>query len=154
MYAIISLPPTELDESIGYIPFREFIPFLPNSYHSAPKSTPVLNISDLVLTIISLGLIFIEYTADHQMYEFQTSKYASREPKIDGKYPITHHPGFITTGLFKYTRHPNFAAEQLFWACQALFVVGAGRSSAVTRQAWMGGGVFGPPFAVSEFDNN
>ena len=102
--------------------------------------------------------------ADRQMYAFQSSKYASSAEKITSEprstsyfaqaprpapFPKSHHPGFITSGLFAWTRHPNFAAEQLFWFSQALFVVCAGDSSGVTRLGWVRGSVLGPSFAVN-----
>lgn len=64
-------------------------------------------------------------------------------------YPAKYHPGFPTTGLFRIVRHANFAAEQLFWVVQALFVVAAGESSGVTKNGWVMGSVFGPCFVVS-----
>lgn len=64
-------------------------------------------------------------------------------------YSRQYHPGFPTKGLFGIVRHANFAAEQLFWFSQSLFVVAAGESSRATRSRWIGGSVFGPPLAVS-----
>ncbi|OCF39083.1 hypothetical protein I317_07107 [Kwoniella heveanensis CBS 569] len=66
-------------------------------------------------------------------------------------YPLSHHPGFPTRGRWRWSRHPNFAAEQLFWVTQALIVVGGARSSGVTRRGWGAGAgsVFGPCFALS-----
>lgn len=171
LQSVLLLPPSELSPGpLGLaIPFSAVTPFLPRAYHSAPPSTPILNIYDLLLTALSLTLLAIEYFADKQMYAFQQSKHnAPRDTPLihptfsrtgsgsrfkgaptPSSYPETHHPGFRTKGLFKWSRHPNFAAEQLFWFTQALFVVGAGESSGVTRSGWMGSSVFGPPFAVS-----
>ena len=166
LHAVLILPPAELSGMLGLsIPFSTIRPFLPASFqNAAPPSTPILNIGDLILVVIGLSLITIEGIADHQMISFQSSKYAQPptapmvEPKpIDSgfaaapkpaRYPASHHPGFITTGLFKISRHPNFACEQLFWTVQALFVIGGADSSGVTRTGWLGGGIFGPCFAV------
>lgn len=168
--AVLTLPPSELSPGWSnlHIPFSTITPFLPKSYHSASPHTPVLNLSDLFLTALSLTILYVEYKADRQMYAFQEAKHGvpKNTPLIHppfsrhgsgsaikgaprpAAYPEAYHPGFPTEGMYKWSRHPNFAAEQLFWFTQALFVVGAGESSGVTRSGWMGASVFGPPFAV------
>ncbi len=158
-----------MELSAGPIPalsisYSAFLPFLPARYRSAPASTPVLSIVDLSLTVFGLTLVIIEYTADDKMFSFQSSKHSDHPPSEmvhppkpksgpntlqPAAYPRSHHPGFPTKGLFKWARHPNFAAEQLFWVNQAMFVAAAGESSEVTRSGWVSGGVFGPCFAVS-----
>ena len=161
LHSVLVRPPAEL--SPGPIPALS-VPLLPTRYHSAPPSTPVLNLADLFLLFFGLFLVTIEYTADNAMFAFQSSKHSSKQssemivpPKgrsptsglpQPSPYPRSHHPGFLTEGLFRLSRHPNFAAEQLFWTNQALFVVAAGESSGVTRNGWVSGGVFGPCFAV------
>ena len=44
-------------------------------------------------------------------------------------YPRKYHPGYKTHGMWKWSRHPNFAAEQLFWLFQALFTISATATS-------------------------
>lgn len=170
VHAALVMPPSEL--SAGpipkfSIPFAAFQSFLPRSHQSAPSSTPVLNLVDLFLVIVSLGWLYFEWTTDRQMYAFQESKHhpPGQTKKIHpgphtprskftsapkpASYPASHNPGFPTQSVWRWSRHPNFAAEQLFWLTQALFVVGAGESSGVTRSGWVGGSVFGPSLAVS-----
>jgi steroid 5-alpha reductase family enzyme len=170
VHAVMSMPPSELSAgpiSALSIPFSSLIPFLPISRISAPPSTPILNLADLFLTALSVGLLYVEWTSDRQMYEFQESKHnAPKDTKRihpgpftprsmftgapqPASFPVSHNPGFPTKSLWRYSRHPNFAAEQLFWFTQALFVVGAAESSGITRSGWVGGSVFGPAFAVS-----
>lgn len=170
VHAVMVMPPSELSAgpiSALSIPFSFLQPFLPESHMSASPSTPILNLADLFLLLLSIGWLYIEWTADRQMYEFQEAKHApppntkkihpgpyTPKSSIKGapqpaSYPASHNPGFPTKSLWKWSRHPNFAAEQLFWFTQALFVVGAGESSGITRSGWVGGSVFGPAFAVS-----
>jgi len=170
VHAVMVMPPSELSAgpiSAFSIPFSALIPFLPISHISAPPSTPILNLADLFLTALSVGLLYIEWTSDRQMYEFQESKHNAPAGTVKihpgpftprsmftgapqpASFPVSHNPGFPTKSLWRYSRHPNFAAEQLFWFTQALFVVGAGESSGVTRSGWVGASVFGPAFAVS-----
>lgn len=162
------LPPMELSPApipALSIPYSAFKPFLPAHFHSASGSTPVLNLADLVLFVIGCGFVLIEYKADNAMYAFQQTKHGSKskdvvQPQLTPQqkaskgpkptaYPRSHHPGFITSGLFSWVRHPNFMGEQLFWVTQALFVVAAGESSGITKSGWVKGSVFGPCFAVS-----
>ena len=71
-----------------------------------------LGLFDLFLAIILLGLIFIEYLADQQQYDYQSSKYAQlKKGKEEPFYKI----GFVHTGLWAYIRHPNYMAEQAIW---------------------------------------
>jgi steroid 5-alpha reductase family enzyme len=167
MHAVITLPPAELSaEPIPAltIPFRAVMPFLPTRFHSADPSVPVLNLADFALTVIAFGLLYIEYKADETMHAYQSAKHSTTtdlvQPPIQSQpipadwpkpmpYPHSFHPGFPVDGMYKWSRHPNFAAEQLFWLTQALFVVGAGESSGVTRTGWVGGSIFAGAFSVS-----
>ncbi|RSH91714.1 hypothetical protein EHS25_009083 [Saitozyma podzolica] len=171
MHAVLTLPPSELSPqpipSLS-IPFRAVLPYLPKRLHSANPYTPILNLADISLALIALGLLYIEYRADETMYAYQTAKHSAQaKSKSDmvlpnapngqnpaswpepTAYPRDFHPGFPTKGLYRWSRHPNFAAEQLFWLTQTLFVVAAGESSGVTRTGWVGGSVFAGSFALS-----
>ncbi|WWC94661.1 hypothetical protein V866_001509 [Kwoniella sp. B9012] len=170
IYAIMSLPPSELSSTSRYgIPFRSISPFLPERYrNSAPGGTVVLNLADLVVSLLAIGCLIMEYTADSQMYEFQSTKHnlittlpkekLVNPPQPNPKqsksnlpqptvYPPSHHPGFPTKGIWRYSRHPNFASEQLFWVTQALFVIAGSDSSGVTRRG--DACVWAPCFALS-----
>ncbi|KAI8817367.1 uncharacterized protein EV422DRAFT_221877 [Fimicolochytrium jonesii] len=71
-----------------------------------------------------------EITADNQQLAFQTAKYARLDArKKAGKGSVENDPkfarGFITSGLFKYSRHPNFFCEISLWWCVYAFSVSA-----------------------------
>ena len=50
-----------------------------------------------------------ESIADRQQWNFQTAKYAAKDrgETVDKE--------FLTTGLFRFSRHPNFFCEQALW---------------------------------------
>lgn len=75
---------------------------------------------DAVATLGFVGLLALETVADEQQWRFQEDK---RKKKERGE-PIER--PFLTTGLFRYSRHPNFFAEQGMWWCVYLFSVAAG----------------------------
>ena len=56
---------------------------------------------DLVATAITLGEIIIESLADRQLYNFRSKRENPEQ--------------FITTGLWSYSRHPNYFGEVSFW---------------------------------------
>ncbi|MGB1452105.1 MAG: DUF1295 domain-containing protein, partial [Crocinitomicaceae bacterium] len=73
--------------------------------------TPI-GLFDIILAIVILLLIFIEFLADQQQYNYQTEKYKQMESgNVDPYYKI----GFVHTGLWAYMRHPNYMAEQAIW---------------------------------------
>ena len=59
---------------------------------------------------------FLETIADRQQFAFQTAKYAS------GAKPTK---GFLDTGVWAYSRHPNYFAEVLLWWAFYGFAVAA-----------------------------
>lgn len=61
-----------------------------------------------------------ETIADEQQWRFQTDKQRRKKAGL----PIEHQ--FLTTGLFRWSRHPNFFCEQAMWWCIYLFGVAAG----------------------------
>ena len=75
---------------------------------------------DAVATLVFLALLVGETTADEQQWRFQTDKKARRARGES----IEHE--FLTTGLFRYSRHPNFFCEQGMWWTLCLFPIAAG----------------------------
>jgi steroid 5-alpha reductase family enzyme len=63
---------------------------------------------DYVLTALFLILVLTETVADNQQWAFQQEK--RRLQQKGSSLPSPYSLGFITTGLFKYSRHPNFFA--------------------------------------------
>ncbi|KFM27747.1 Uncharacterized protein F751_2738 [Auxenochlorella protothecoides] len=85
-----------------------------------------LNRIDALAFLLCSGFLALETAADHQMWNFQVAKHAKAAAgkRLTGDYGR----GFLTSGLFAYSRHPNFFAEQAFWASIYLFGVAASGS--------------------------
>ncbi|KAL2885526.1 DUF1295 domain protein [Ceratocystis lukuohia] len=72
---------------------------------------------DLAYFIICLALVGLEYIADGQQWDYHQAKisYQATAKVPKGYTQEELERGFITRGLWKYVRHPNFVGEQLFW---------------------------------------
>lgn len=77
----------------------------PIFYVSSHRTVP-LNLWDLVCTVLFFFFFIIEVTADQQQWNFHADK--------EAKHPSTK-DGFLRTGLFRYSRHPNFFSEICIW---------------------------------------
>jgi steroid 5-alpha reductase family enzyme len=75
-------------------------------YYVASHRTVPLNLWDFGCTLLFLCLFILEVTADQQQWDFHGDKKANRPETKDG---------FLQTGLFKYSRHPNFFSEICIW---------------------------------------
>jgi steroid 5-alpha reductase family enzyme len=78
---------------------------------------------DAVAAALCAAALVLEAIADNQQLAFQTDKWeriATRRPLSDDAAR-----GFLTAGLFRFSRHPNFFAEQAFWWCMCLFATAA-----------------------------
>mmetsp|Transcript_38708 Transcript_38708/g.121318 ORF Transcript_38708/g.121318 Transcript_38708/m.121318 type:complete len:153 (-) Transcript_38708:294-752(-) len=72
-----------------------------------------------------------ETLADEQQWEFQSIKHS--KDKLTAKQEVRAEQlkfdlkrGFISSGLFRFSRHPNFFCEQAMWVTFSLFGVAAG----------------------------
>jgi len=72
------------------------------------RSTP-FGIWDLVVAVVFFAFTIGETVADQQQWNFQNWKKAEKEA---GRDP---HPRFVQTGLWQFSRHPNFFFEQAQW---------------------------------------
>lgn len=72
------------------------------------RGTP-FGILDIVVAVVFLALLVGETVADEQQWHFHRSKQAALAV---GKVPATR---FLQTGLWRYSRHPNFFFEQAQW---------------------------------------
>jgi steroid 5-alpha reductase family enzyme len=70
--------------------------------------------ADALVALLFLGLLIGETTADQQQWVFQGAKAAGGSD---------FRPRFLQTGLWHFSRHPNFFFEQAQW--WALFLMGA-----------------------------
>jgi steroid 5-alpha reductase family enzyme len=86
---------------------------------------------DIVATLGFLVFLVGETVADEQQWRFQQAKRA----RIARGEPAA--PNFVTTGLFGYSRHPNFVCEQGMWWMLWLFAVAASGE-------WLGLAIVGP----------
>lgn len=90
-----------------------------------------LGVLDLIAALVFVALLVLETLADEAMWRFQEDK---RKKKERGE-AITE--PFLRTGLFRYSRHPNFFAEQGLWWAVYLFSVAAGAG-------WLNATIVGP----------
>lgn len=89
---------------------------LPSLTASEHRETP-FGLLDWLLVIAFPLLLAGETVADQQQWNFQAWKKAELGA---GRTP---NPRFLQTGLFRFSRHPNFFFEQAQWWC--LFIFGA-----------------------------
>ncbi|MGH8456277.1 MAG: DUF1295 domain-containing protein [Stenotrophobium sp.] len=78
---------------------------------------------DYAMAAVFLGLVTYEAVADQQQRVFQNEKHRRTRTgeKLDGRYAR----GFISSGLWSLSRHPNYLAEQSIWAVFFLFSIAA-----------------------------
>lgn len=98
----------------------------------APNSPPTTY--TLIFPTVIISLVAIEFLADNQQWAYHAAKaYYQRTATLPKPTRFTRHQldlGFNTTGLFGWSRHPNFAAEQAVWvalyqwACCESFTLG------------------------------
>lgn len=86
----------------------------------ASRSDAPIGPADAILAVLHLALLAGETIADQQQWAFHQDK-ASRLARGEAVYPP-----FLTTGLWRYSRHPNFFCEQAQWWVLYGFTVAAG----------------------------
>ncbi|KAF8339866.1 uncharacterized protein EI90DRAFT_3012788 [Cantharellus anzutake] len=99
------------------------------AYAAASKVSP-LQCGDALLAVLVLLSIAGESIADNQQWVFQKFKktkrvnYAEEWPGSRlGLNAADRGRGFLTKGLWAYSRHPNVACEQLIWLFMSLFPI-------------------------------
>jgi len=98
---------------------------------------PVDGLAATAFTLCWIG----EAVADQQQWRFQSAKEESRrrgEPLAEG---------FLSTGMFRYSRHPNFFCEQAMWWAMYGFAVAATGS-------WLNRWIAGPVFLTLLFQGS
>ncbi|KAF9969262.1 hypothetical protein BGZ73_008473 [Actinomortierella ambigua] len=85
-----------------------------------------LNILDAAATALFLLGFFFEVKADQQQWAFHEQKHLAAEAKKKPE-DLTGDlkRGFLSQGLFRYSRHPNFFGEMTMWWAIYLFSVAA-----------------------------
>jgi len=81
-----------------------------------------ITLLDKTAAVLMLLFIVIESIADNQQFRFQSLK---QQKARSGQYRVSLKNGFLSEGLWKYVRHPNFASEQIIWLSFYLFGVAA-----------------------------
>jgi len=86
-----------------------------------------LNWVDLVATFLFVFFLGYEIIADEQQWTFQTTKWKMiNEGKTLKELSSPYNKGFNTTGLWAYSRHPNYLGEQGIWLSFFVFTIGCG----------------------------
>ncbi|KAL5003778.1 hypothetical protein BDV10DRAFT_180302 [Aspergillus recurvatus] len=76
---------------------------------------------DLIFSRVALVFVILEFFADQQQWKFQNAKHEyNTSARIPGDLKDQYDPedlerGFVVSGLWSLSRHPNFAAEQAVW---------------------------------------
>jgi steroid 5-alpha reductase family enzyme len=87
------------------------------------KANPHLNTWDYATAFLFIIFLVIETVADNQQWAFQQEKYRQIKSGKGVKEP--YKTGFLRSGLFSVSRHPNYFAEQAIWVTVYLFSVAA-----------------------------
>ncbi|KAJ3313589.1 hypothetical protein HDV04_001806 [Boothiomyces sp. JEL0838] len=114
----------------SYQLFLLFLITLPVYVASADPSD--FNYKDVIFVVLFLLLLAGEATADNQQLAFQTKKYELLKDKPIEEIEMPYRLGFCTTGLFRYSRHPNFFCEFSMWWTISFF----GIKSCVVNGDW------------------
>ena len=86
------------------------------------NDTP-LSLFDWLIALAMIFFIVFETIADQQHWNYQSEKWKKIKNKetLEGDFK----KGFLDKGLWAYSRHPNYFAEQAVWACFFLFSITA-----------------------------
>lgn len=81
------------------------------------RLSPDMSTTEVVFARALIVLIVTEFIADNSQWNYHAAKaeYAKTAKPPTGYTRAQLDRGFNTTGMFKYSRHPNFAAEQAVW---------------------------------------
>ncbi|HIF22922.1 MAG TPA: DUF1295 domain-containing protein, partial [Gemmatimonadetes bacterium] len=98
-------------QPVNYTPGRKYplILKIHGGPHSAYGNTFFPTFHALSAAGFFVLLLAGESVADQQQWRFQSAKHAAKD-RVE---PVDHE--FLTTGLFRYSRHPNFFCEQALW---------------------------------------
>ncbi|GAA6007737.1 hypothetical protein JCM11491_003948 [Sporobolomyces phaffii] len=95
------------------------------SSHAKSVRVP-LNVADALLAAAFLTTLIFEMRADNQQQRFQNLKHGAlkKDPsRRTEKEKKAIERGFVTGGLWSWSRHPNFACEQTTWYILYAFTV-------------------------------
>ncbi|KAG9235298.1 hypothetical protein BJ875DRAFT_440489 [Amylocarpus encephaloides] len=94
--------------------------------------------ADVLFSRVLMGLVLVEFFADQQQWNFQTAKASYLKlAKVPHKFEQEDlDRGFVVSGLWAWSRHPNFAAEQAIWV--VLYQWGCWTSEAMYNWTFVG----------------
>ena len=79
--------------------------------------------ADAIFAAAFIGLVVFETIADQQQWDFQNEKH--RRIKAGEVLAAPYNQGFVASGLWSRSRHPNYFAEQSIWVVFFLFSIAA-----------------------------
>ncbi|KIV78660.1 hypothetical protein PV11_06288 [Exophiala sideris] len=102
---------------LASITFPSYVLVLVSRLASHSSSVPSFGIADIAAATVMLGAVTTSFIADQQQWYYYSARSTFRETgKVPNGYDKANlDRGFNTRGLFAYSRHPNFAAEQTVW---------------------------------------
>lgn len=112
------------------------------------SSTKEFNYFDIIAIVLVAGFILLETIADKQQMSFYNKRSELTKdgtPLKDIEAP--YNKGFNTTGIWKYSRHPNYLSEQSIWISLYLFTIAA----SVCQKGVFNWSIFGACFLVLLF---
>lgn len=110
----------------GFLPIqRQFV----NSSSTEIASSPAVVIASVIVT---LGGVALNFVADRQMDAF-----VAQAKQRAGSCSNTKKKESMRSGLWAYSRHPNYVGECCFWTGQMLLAVNTGAVDP-TSKMWLG----------------
>ncbi|NUP13178.1 MAG: DUF1295 domain-containing protein [Polyangiaceae bacterium] len=108
-----------LPASFGALHLFPFVLVTAGSYplHEAIARGGAIGALEIAATLVGIGAVVLETVADRQLHAFRRT---NRDPLA-----------FLQSGLWAYSRHPNYCGEAMYWWSIALFGLAARPS------AWM-----------------
>ncbi|KAK4047295.1 hypothetical protein OIV83_005473 [Microbotryomycetes sp. JL201] len=95
-------------------------------HKSSLVKVPPLGVVDYALAGLFVAILAVEMEADNQQQRYQALKKRAQtksNEQLNPKEMAAVQRGFVTGGLWSYSRHPNFACEQSTWYVLYLFTV-------------------------------
>jgi steroid 5-alpha reductase family enzyme len=111
------------------------------AYLAYQRAGTPLGVLDILVAAAFLLFFLGESVADEQQWKFQSAKYAAL---ARAQRPSAN---FLTTGLFRFSRHPNFFCEQAMWWTFYFFSVAAGA-------AWLNWSIVGAALLTALFQGS
>jgi steroid 5-alpha reductase family enzyme len=109
---------------------------------AAKNGNPGLTLTDIPAAALMLLFILTETIADNQLFRFRKLKQQMKTP--EGPFAGSLKQGFISDGLWRYVRHPNYASEQAVWISFYLF-------GAAASGKWLNWTISGPILLILLF---